>query len=249
MQENEKPVGTRPDGSGATQIASWRHLGGFFLIIAALVALGFYSQAAKGPSGAGTGDLAKHGAAIGIYLTAMIGDIAFLYYCRAGVHRRGGKLADLSGGRWSSWKDVLSDIAIAVPFWLLWEATAYAVHWLVGASNAKSVDSLLPRSLVEILLWIAVSITAGVTEELVFRGYLQQQLRALSGRMAVAVIGQGLVFGFAHSYQGWKQVVVISALGVLYGALAAWRKNLRVNMITHAFGDVWEGWLKMVIWR
>jgi membrane protease YdiL (CAAX protease family) len=249
MQENQKALGTAPGGAKAAQIASWRHLGGFFLIIAVLVALGFYSQAAKSPPGGGTGDLAKHGAAIGIYLTAIVMDIAFFYYCWAGVHHRGGKLADLSGGRWSSWRDVVSDIAIAVPFWLLWEATAYGMHWLVGQSDAKSVDSLLPRSPVEILLWIAVSITAGVTEELVFRGYLQQQLRAISGSLTIAVIGQGLVFGFAHSYQGWKQVLVISALGVLYGVLAAWRKNLRANMITHAFGDVWEGWLKMVIWR
>jgi uncharacterized protein len=249
MQENKTALETAPGGGAGAQIASWRHLGGFFLIVAGLVAMGFYSQAAKGPAGTGTGDLAKHGAAIGIYLTAMIGDIAFLYYCWAGVHRHGGRLADLSGGRWSSWKDVFSDIAIAVPFWVLWEATAYGVHWLVGESNAKSVDSLLPRSTVEIFLWIALSITAGVTEELVFRGYLQQQLRALSGSIAIAVIGQGLVFGFAHSYQGWKQVLVISVLGVLYGVLAAWRRNLRVNMLTHAFGDVWEGWLKFVVRR
>jgi membrane protease YdiL (CAAX protease family) len=248
MQENEKALGTALESGRRPQIASWRHLGGFFLIIATLVALGFYSQAAQGPAGTGAGDLAKHGAAIGIYLTAIVMDIAFLYYCWAGVHRRGGKLADLSGGRWRSWKDVATDIAIAVPFWLLWEATAYGVHWLVGQSNAKSVDSLLPRTPVEILLWIGVSITAGVTEELVFRGYLQQQLRAISGSLTAAVIGQGLVFGLAHSYQGWKQVVVISALGVLYGLLAAWRKNLRANMITHAFGDVWEDWLKFVLW-
>jgi hypothetical protein len=42
---------------------------------------------------------------------------------------------------------------------------------------------------------------------------------------------------------------VISVLGVLYGALAAWRGNLRVNIVTHAWGDVWEGWLKFVVWR
>jgi membrane protease YdiL (CAAX protease family) len=249
MQKNEKTMGTAPVVTKAAQIASWRHLGGFFLIIAALVALGFYSQAARGPSGAGNGDLAKHGAAIGIYLTAMVMDIAFLYYCWAGVHRHGGKLADLSGGRWRSCKDVLSDIAIAVPFWLVWEATVYGVHWLVGESNAKSVDSLLPRIPAEILLWIALSITAGVCEELVFRGYLQQQLRVLSGSLVIAVIGQGLVFGLAHSYQGWKSVVVISMLGVLYGVLAAWRKNLRVNIMAHAATDIWEGWLKMAVWR
>ena len=42
---------------------------------------------------------------------------------------------------------------------------------------------------------------------------------------------------------------VISALGVLDGALGAWRKNLRANMIAHAWSDVWEGWLKMVVFK
>jgi len=58
-----------------------------------------------------------------------------------------------------------------------------------------------------------------------------------------------LVFGVAHSYQGWKSVVVISVLGVLYGMLAAWRGNLRANIISHASSDIWEGWLKQIIWR
>jgi membrane protease YdiL (CAAX protease family) len=63
-----------------------------------------------------------------------------------------------------------------------------------------------------------------------------------------AVLGQGVLFGLMHSYQGWEQVIVISALGVLYGALAAWRRNLRANIIAHAWSDVWEGWLKQLIW-
>ena len=82
-----------------------------------------------------------------------------------------------------------------------------------------------------------------------FRGFLQRQLHALSGNFAVAVLGQGVVFGLFHSYQGWRNVVVISVLGILYGALAAWRRNLRINIVAHAFTDVWEGWLKFVVWR
>jgi membrane protease YdiL (CAAX protease family) len=246
MSETEKGL-VASSGDKPPQIASWRHLAGFFLIIAALVALGFYSQASKGPAGTGSGDLAKHRAAIGVYLTAILMDFALLYYCWAGVHRHGGKLADLSGGRWNSWKEILRDVAIAVPFWVVWEAAAYGVHRLVGDGGAKSVDSLLPQSAVEIFLWIALSLTAGFCEELVFRGYLQQQLRWLTGSVPDAVICQGIVFGLAHSYQGWRQVVVISVLGVLYGLLAAWRKKLWVNVMTHAFTDVWEGWLKFVM--
>ena len=62
-----------------------------------------------------------------------------------------------------------------------------------------------------------------------------------------AVRRQAIVFGLMHSYQGWKRVIVISALGVLSGTLAAWRGNLGANMIAHAWSDVWEGWLKMVV--
>ena len=215
-----------------------------------MVALGFLAQHA--PSGGGPaagGQLASHGKAIPIYLTAIFMDWALLYYCFGGVHHRGGSFWALAGGRWTSWKSVVVDLGIALPFWVLWEGAAYGVHWLLGASSAKTVDSLLPQSLLEVLIWIGASLTAGICEEMVFRGYLQRQLHALSGNIVAAVLGQGLVFGLFHSYQGWESVIVISVLGALYGALAAWRGNLRVNIVTHAWTDVWEGWFKFIAWR
>ncbi|MGA7108481.1 MAG: CPBP family intramembrane glutamic endopeptidase, partial [Terracidiphilus sp.] len=169
------------------------------------------------------------------------------------VHQYGGGLATLSCGRWTSWRSVAVDMGIALPFWLLWEGVAKGAHWLLegatGQGRPKTVDSLLPRSLTEILVWIALCVTAGICEELAFRGFLQRQLHALSGNIVVAVAAQGLVFGLFHSYQGWRNVVVISVLGALYGALAAWRRNVRANIVVHAWGDVWEGWLKFVVWR
>jgi hypothetical protein len=155
----------------------------------------------------------------------------------------------LSGERWTSWNSLAMDVGIVVPFWVLWEGAAFGVSRLLGPSSAKTVDSLLPKSPLEILIWIATSITAGFCEELVFRGYLQRQFHALSGSVVAAVLGQGAVFGLFHSYQGWKNVVVISVLGVLYGMLAAWRGNLRANIISHAATDIWEGWLKFLVWR
>lgn len=260
MRADNSPIATRiaattKDGRGTPQIASWGHLLGFFLIGAGVVVLGFLAQhAPAGRGGAAPGQLASHSQAIPIYLTAMFMDLALFYYCWAGVHRRGGNLETLSGGRWTSWKSLGVDLGIALPFWVLWEGTAYGVHRLldpklVGPSGVKTVASLLPQSLLEILIFIAVSITAGVCEELAFRGYLQRQLHALSGNMAAAVLGQGLVFGLFHSYQGWTNVIVISVLGVLYGVLAVWRRNLRANMIAHAWSDIWGGWLQMLVWH
>jgi len=249
MQTDEAAT-TSPAMTGSTpkQIAAWWHLAGFLLIMAGTAYMGFRAQHAS-TGAAGGGQLAQHGQAISIYLVAAVMDWALLYYCWVGVHRWGGTLATLTGGRWASWRSLGIDIAITVPFFGIWEGTAYAVHWILGPSSAKSVDTLLPHSVVEVLLWIGLSITAGFCEEISFRGYLQRQFQALSGSIVIAVLAQALVFGLAHSYQGWKAVVVISVLGALYGALAAWRRNLRANIISHASSDIWEGWLKQVIFR
>lgn len=237
-------------------IASWGWLVGFLAIGAGVVMMGFMAQHAPAPStpGVAPGQLAGHSQAIPIYLSLLAMDWALLYYCWAGVHHHGGNLATLSGGRWHSWKSLGVDLAIALPFWVLWEAVAYGTHWLIDAhlttsSAAKTVDSLLPKSPTEVVIWIAVSMTAGICEELAFRGFLQRQFHALTGNLAIAVVAQGVVFGLFHAYQGWRNVAVISVLGVLYGAMAAWRRNLGVNILTHAWGDIWEGWLKFVVWR
>ncbi|MGB6688801.1 MAG: CPBP family intramembrane glutamic endopeptidase [Terracidiphilus sp.] len=215
--------------------------------MAGLLTLGFLAQHAGG--GSGGGQLAGHGNAIQIYLTVGLMDWALLYYCWSGVHHSGGNLKTLSGGRWTSWKELFVDLAIALPFWILWQAAEYGVYRLLGPDSAKTVNGLLPQSWLEVLIWIGVSITAGVCEEMAFRGYLQQQLQALGGGMVPAVLGQGLIFGLAHSYQGWKNVTVICVLGILFGALAAWRRNLRTNIIVHAWGDIWSGWLSGLVWR
>jgi membrane protease YdiL (CAAX protease family) len=255
MQPNEALAATNPEPH-PQQIASWGWLIGFLLIGAGTVVLGFLAQHAPTASAghAAAGQLAGHGQAIKIYLTVAAMDWALLYYCWAGVHRYGGNLETLSGGRWTSWKSLAVDFAIALPFWILWEGAAFGVHWLLasrllGSSSAKTVDSLLPQTLLEILVWIGVSITAGICEELAFRGFLQRQFHALTGKTGLAVLAQGLVFGLFHAYQGWRNVVVISVLGILFGVLATWRRNLRANIIVHAWADIWGGWLQMLVFK
>ena len=82
------------------QIASWPHLIGFLLIGAGVVAFGAFAQhAPAGGGGTAPGQLASHSKAIPIYLTAILMDWALLYYCWGGVHRGGGNLKTLSGGR------------------------------------------------------------------------------------------------------------------------------------------------------
>lgn len=241
----------RPSQRNPRQIASWWHLAGYVVVVALIALLGALSQhaGANHASAANDAQAADQGGHLGFYIASILGDLAFLYYCWVGVHWYGGTFETLTGGRWRSSRQLLKDVAVALPFWLVWEAVALGTWKLLGPSTNTSVAHLLPHSLIDVLVWIVVSIVAGVTEEIQSRGYLQQQLHALSGNVVVAVLGQAVFFGLLHSYQGWKSVIVISVIGVLYGALAAWRKNLRANMIAHAWSDIWEGWLKFVVWK
>jgi CAAX protease family protein len=221
-------------------IASPRHMAGLLLIQLGLAAVGAYLQSrpSRGP------ELApEHSGIVPLYVSMIALEWGLVWYVWGGIRDKGHRLLDLVGGRWGSWKDVAVDLAIAFPFWVLWEATARLVQFALGESHAKGIQVLLPQGWLEIGLWVALSASAGVCEEIVFRGYFQKQFQALTGSIALAIVLQALVFGVGHAYQGMKQVVVISVLGALYGVLAAWRKNLRPGMIAHTWSDVFGGLL------
>ena len=74
-----------------------------------------------------------------------------------------------------------------------------------------------------------------------FRGYLQRQFLAWSGRVEVAVALQAVVFGIGHLYQGWKGALTITLYGAMFGILAVMRKSLRPGMIQHAMQDSFTG--------
>lgn len=101
-----------------------------------------------------------------------------------------------------------------------------------------TTQGMLPSNRVEIALWIVMAITAGICEETVFRGYLQQQISAWSGNVIIGLVGQAIVFAVAHAYQGWKKVALIFVWGCAFGVLVWLRKGLRANMIAHAGLDI-----------
>jgi membrane protease YdiL (CAAX protease family) len=147
-------------------------------------------------------------------------------------------LRDLIGGRWRTLKAMMVDLAAAVGLWLACTLAAIAMNVMAGPSHPASLGFLNPRGAAEVTLWVIMSVTAGFCEEVVYRGYLQKQALALTGSATLAVAFQAILFGVGHWYQGGKQVITITVLGVLYGILAHWRKSLRPGMISHAWADV-----------
>ena len=229
-------------------VASYGHTFGLLAILCAVFAISFalqHGQIAVATGAAPSAPIQRR--IIPGLIESLLFDWGILWYVWGGVRDRGGSLLQLSGRRWSSVGDAVKDLAIAAPFFVVWEATALAAWALLGrffATPAGPPDETFPaRGVFEVAVWIAVSLSAGFCEELIFRGYLQRQFSALTGRLWLGVLFQGIIFGMIHP-RGWKAVVVISILGVLYGSLAAWRKNLRPGILSHGWSDIWEGWLK-----
>jgi membrane protease YdiL (CAAX protease family) len=173
------------------------------------------------------------------YLSVIVAEWALSFYVWLGGLIPGAtRLSDLVGGRWSSVKDVLRDIGLAAAFWIVFAAVGIFMNFLLGPSHVETLGFVNPRGVVEVTLWVMMSMTSGFCEELVFRGYLQRQFLALTGSAALAVLAQAVLFGVAHGYQGSKQVITITLLGLLYGILAQWRKSLRPGIISHAWSDI-----------
>ena len=169
------------------------------------------------------------------YISVVVFEWLLVLYVRMGVHKRGMRLRDLVGGRWTTPKAVMQDIALGAGLWAVWMGLMNA-HVLGGGNNAA--QGLLPRGILESLVWIPVALSAGFCEEVAFRGYLQKQFQAITGSVGWAIALQAIVFGIGHLYEGVGPVARITLFGVLFGLLALWRKSLRPGMIAHAWSDI-----------
>ena len=227
MTEDSVTVSTLRSGSFVAPVWHTALLVTIFLGITIAGAL--FQRHAQSSSGA----LQQHPNVVPLYLSLIAVEWLLVYGVWAGIRSRGVRLADLIGGRWHSAKDILIDIALAIVVWILWLGIQAGVSRIVP-SHAKSVSALLPQNPLEVVLWIATSLSAGFCEEVAFRGYFQKQFEAMTGRSVAGVTLQAILFGISHGYQGLQAIVMIILFGLLFGFLALWRKSLRPGMILHA---------------
>ncbi len=119
---------------------------------------------------------------------------------------------------------------------------AWSRGFAVGPNAA--IVTLLPSTVAERLTWVLVAVSVGFCEEVVYRGYLQTQLTAFSGRASVGVALQALLFGIAHGEQGLAAALRMAIYGLLLGALARYRKSLLPGIACHIGIDLASGLLR-----
>lgn len=103
----------------------------------------------------------------------------------------------------------------------------------------RPVDALLPRSAEERRLFVAVALTAGVAEELVFRGFLLVYLTEVAEvSLATAMLISAVLFGLAHSYQGALGVALTGLAGYWLAGLYVLTGSLVLPIVVHALVDL-----------
>jgi membrane protease YdiL (CAAX protease family) len=183
-----------------------------------------------------------------MYVLTILWEWSVVGYIAWGVHGHGSSLRELIGGKWNDLKAVLKDVAIAAGFWLIAIVVLFAAAVALHATETgQSIRFMLPQSGLEIFLWILTAVTAGICEEIIFRGYFQKQFCAWTGNVPAGILLSAAVFGAGHVYQGWRPAIVIAVYGLLFGILAEMRNSLRPGMITHAWHDGFAGLLARLV--
>jgi membrane protease YdiL (CAAX protease family) len=111
------------------------------------------------------------------------------------------------------------------------------------ARVAKSLERLsfiLPGTAEERRWFVLVAITAGVSEEILYRGFLIQYFRELPVHVGLteALVMSACVFGIAHVYQGIMGMVQTAILGAVFGVLFVTTGSLFFPMVLHALVDL-----------
>ena len=163
-----------------------------------------------------------------------------LYVCRVGRTRNA--LPWLLGRRWEGLGRASIDVSLAACVWVLIETSEawFSRHGVVR--NAATLG-LLPHTAAQRAAWIVVAASAGFCEEVVYRGYLQTQLTALTGRLSLGILLQSVLFGIAHLEQGGAAGARFAFYGCAFGGLACWRRSLYPGIIAHVAIDLASGLL------
>jgi membrane protease YdiL (CAAX protease family) len=99
---------------------------------------------------------------------------------------------------------------------------------------------MIPAGDDEMRLFYLLSITAGVCEELLFRGFLFWYAAHFMAWPWAAVVTV-LLFGIGHSYQGPTGIITTSIAGAVFMVLYLSSGSLYLSMLVHALMDSYSG--------
>jgi membrane protease YdiL (CAAX protease family) len=109
-----------------------------------------------------------------------------------------------------------------------------------SADALKRFSYFFPATWTERRWFVFVSITAGVCEETLFRGFMLHYLHVfpLALNLTLALLISSVIFGVHHLYQGVGRAAGTAIIGILFGLLFLLTGNLLLPIIFHGVIDL-----------
>lgn len=142
------------------------------------------------------------------------------------------------------------------PHWLLLVG-GFALFYFFDAVISWNANELHPAADILPANWrefahfgSVVSLTAGICEEIVFRGFIVTYLLVFTEGMAYAtqitIVVSAFIFGIVHAYQGGMALIKITFLSMLFAWLFIMTKSLIVLIGLHFAIDFCSGLIAML---
>jgi uncharacterized protein len=107
-----------------------------------------------------------------------------------------------------------------------------------GWDNSDKLKAMLALLWKNKLLLLFTTLTAGIMEELLFRGYLMPRLQLLLKNAWLTIIISSLLFGLAHyTYGSLGQIINPLFIGLIFAWHYQKYRNIKVLMICHFLID------------
>jgi len=106
--------------------------------------------------------------------------------------------------------------------------------------QTRKYDFVLPRTRRELHWFYAVSVTAGITEEVLYRGFMITYLLAYLS-LPAAVVVSSLVFASAHVYQGLGGTARAFAIALAFAASYVLTRSILLAALAHVLIDAISG--------
>jgi membrane protease YdiL (CAAX protease family) len=149
-----------------------------------------------------------------------------------------GFAADTGVLAWIGWG--LTVVAVAGLLAQTLMVTRNAAHLEALRSQVEALRELIPRDAREARLFSVLSVSAGICEEIAYRGFLIAYLTAFLG-LWPAVVMSSLFFGLGHAYQGIRGVLKTGGVGLAMALLFVFTGGLWAPMLVHAVVDLTSG--------
>jgi membrane protease YdiL (CAAX protease family) len=122
----------------------------------------------------------------------------------------------------------------------MWKNLTHQPRTYSTADALQSLSFVLPETRRERRWYVVVCISAGVCEEILFRGFLLQYLHTSPWRLSLtlALALSSIVFGLQHLYLGASGAAQGAVIGFVFALLFLLTGNLLAPIVFHTVSDL-----------